>query len=224
MVHLHLTKNDIDENGLIKQQIIDKNFENITKVICHNINIIKFPLWPNIEEINCSDCTELSELPLWSNIKVVICNGCVNLQELPMWTTLKRIFCGECYSLRTLPLWLNVEIVYCSESLVKELPLWPNVKEVSCNKSYSLTKFPKWPKIRVIYCCDCSRIKELPLWFGAYFDSKVWFECEREKQDKMHKKFLFLTLIKYNKINSDLLYLINSYFGSYFRSNKFYGS
>lgn len=223
----------------IKEFPIFRN--NIKSVRCNNCpNLTTLPQWSNIESVICDDCPLLTALPRWPNIKHVSCNRCP-LTKLPLWPDVETVYCIECQNLTTLPLWPSVKEIYCSDcpNLITlslwpkikkincedcpnliEIPPWPNIKHIHSNRCASLTKFPKFPCIERIDCYGCpllqlrmSQQKYLytyeDIYYGKITDIKIY--CGPKKINKISTKMKLILLWNFEKINMDLLRLINEF-------------
>jgi hypothetical protein len=132
------------------------------------------PLWPNVENVVCSDCPRLTELPLWSEVLEVSCSSCFQLKELPLWPNAEYVHCSICFGLKELPLWPNVETVDCSDCPnLRNLPLWSNVQIVDCYHCPRLNELPSWENIRKI---NGEKVSTRPVKFLKYSEDQEVIE------------------------------------------------
>lgn len=144
---LFIYDRDINENGLIKQEILDKNFDKITYVNVSRTKIKELPLWPNVIHVMCSHCPNLKELPLWHNVKLVRCAD-ILLEELPLWPNVEKVDCDECM-FTSFPPWPKIQRVWCAACPQLKLPLWPDV-EFICEPEKIESMYKKLHKMQML--------------------------------------------------------------------------
>lgn len=200
---LKINDEDIDENGRIKQRILEKNFEDVTEVYCCFCKTLtELPMWPNLKTISCGFCPLLQQLPLWPKVEKVNCCKCETLSELPLWSNIIEIICTSNKFVK-LPLWITVEYVCCSYCPLRKLPLWPNVKEIWCFNC-SLLKLPmrSTSKFTRYHRSTTKSIKS----------SGIYFACEQEKINEMIQKTKNMILLsKKLYINPDIRTIIGEF-------------
>ena len=86
--------------------------------MCLFCNEENMQVFANREYVNCSGCTQLTELPRnLLNLTYLNCSGCVNLTSIPdTYINLTVLHCFECINLRNIPDTLqNLKHLDCGE-------------------------------------------------------------------------------------------------------------
>ena len=100
------TQDQVSQEGTVDHI----NIGDATTIIIYDCSVKKLPNWPNVREVGCYGCSNLTELPNWPNVQKVYFPG-NQLTELPNWR--------------------NVQIVNCSNNQLESLEYGPKFVRVN---------------------------------------------------------------------------------------------
>lgn len=148
-----------------------------------SLRIIRLELLPNLEELNCSNCKELTLIPNLKKLVKLDCSNCKQLLSLPslpnleilimndnnisnishLFNKLKELDCSNIYflDLSELHLLKNIEKLNLSNTGIKQLPAeMPFCKELNISNNYEIEHIPVMPLCEKLNIANCSGIFE----------------------------------------------------------------
>lgn len=167
-----------------------------------------------LEQLDCGDCSSLTDIPNIKGLKELICYGCTLLTNISIIEGLEQLNCGECPLLTNIPDIKGLEELECySCPLLTEIPNIKELQIINCNDCPLLTNIPDNKRLIILECSSCPLLNIIPnVGESCYYDEnllKLPFEgCKYLISDKVEKLYnnIYYLWKKY-QLNKYILYL-----------------
>ena len=154
-------------------------------IVCEGKNI------EGLEELDCSECLNVTSIPNIVGLKQLWCSGCSNLTTIPVINGLKVLNCSFCPNITTIPVIAGLKVLNCSFCLnIKTIPNINGLEELFCYGCLNVTTIPNISKLKYLKPSDCPWLPQNP-------DNKITLGLKLQSWiRKNYRYFVFKRWIK----------------------------